>query len=140
MVFTYTDPVNNLADWVRLIVKDNLAATAILSDEDLAGIIAAYPDATPQSTARWLAAFDASMALYSHWLLVASSQVGPLRIEGTKRAEEARQRAAMFWNLGHGLSPGDASGAKQTRAGARTLVPHNLSDPIEPLFSRTTPP
>jgi hypothetical protein len=138
MATTYVAPLTSIKDHVRLLVKDNVTGQMILQDEDIEALAAAHPDATPTNRERYLVAFEAATALYGHWLRIASAQVGPLRIEGTRRAEASLAQAQLFWNLGNGLSPTATGGMPAVTSFGLTLV--DPADCLEPLFSRTNPP
>lgn len=138
MATTYTSPGSVLKDMVRLLVHDNATGGMILSDEDILAIAAAYPDATVTNSERFMVAYEAAIALYAHWLRIASAQVGPLRIEGTRRAEAAFALARLLYNRAKGLPPDASPGDFRTTRVAGRIAPA-LPDDFEAFFSRTMP-
>jgi hypothetical protein len=139
VTFSYSDPTTILSDYARLLLKDNVEATHILEDEDIAAFAASYPDATVTSRQKFLVVFEGAMALYAHWLRIASGQVGPLRTEASRRAELAYQLAKTYYNLGYGLAPDAPAGSLRPRF-AGVLAIDSTADPVEPYFTRISPP
>ena len=95
MAFTYTnDPTNDTTDRVRFLLQDTVSTTAILSDEEIAYLLATWTDPVEaaRAGAQVIAANFARQADYS-------KSVGDLSL-----SETYSSRAAEYREIGQSLA------------------------------------
>lgn len=140
MAFTFSNPTTIMKDHIRLLVRDTIEATAVLSDEEIAAILAARPTLTLiTDRQRFLAASDAATVMFASYAQKASGQVGPLRIESSKRAEQFRALAIMYYNIGMGLAPNADAGGRNVRFAGVLVAAIEVGERVTPLFTRAFP-
>jgi hypothetical protein len=107
MAATYNPALGTDLDWVRLLAGDRDTANAILTDEEIDGLLAAAPN-------RWIAAAMACDVILARGQGVVSKAVGDLRLEYGGNVESAYRQHAQRLRERGAAETFNASGERQS--------------------------